>query len=68
MFDDSKFLKKYIIFDVCCTSILAVVTILVLFSKYPSRAYLSMALTLVGIIRISYYLWKYKRQIQTQNN
>lgn len=63
-----KSLKKYIIFDVSLTSILAAVTILALLSEYPSQACLGLALTLVGIIRISYYIWKYKRQIQTQNN
>lgn len=65
---EGKSLKKYIIFDVSCTLILAFVTILMLLSPTPSRAYVGMSLTLVGIIRISYYTWKYKRQMQTKNN
>lgn len=62
---EGKSLKKYIIFDVSLTLILFIVSILAFLSPTPSRAYVGMSLTLVGIIRVSYYIWKYKRQMQT---
>lgn len=67
MFDDSKFLKKYIIFDVCCTLLIAFLSVYICIFQSFSQAYLGLALSLIGFIRISYYVWKYKRQIQTHN-
>ena len=65
---EGKSLKKYIIFDVCCTLLIALLSIYICIFQSISQAYLGLALTFIGFIRISYYIWKYKRQMQTQNN